>query len=318
MAKRTLLFQTGFESGTRGLPADAHEVFNGVDHSVAPPNDWRVFRRPLPHPWSPSQAKAQMVDSEAPQLGFFDIAYLGGTVEDRFARIIEDPTSSGNHVLQFSITRANEKYPGGSKARVQADIYQNINLTAMSSRLRMYLHPDLAVLHAWEVGFQWLTLQEYWFDPGWEGGEHSFRITLGLCREAGPGRKDLHFSIHGQPIARKGTPVYSQYPGWDLPTWEGVQQSFAVPIGVWLECEVDYRMGNAQTGRFTFRVRPAGGDWVSLFDITNWTYNPLAPQPQPLYGWNPMKLYTSAALVDYVRSCGGVTQVYWDDFAVFV
>jgi len=30
-----------------------------------------------------------------------------------------------------------------------------------------------------------------------------------------------------------------------------------------------------------------------------------------------MKLYTSAALVDYLRSRGGVTQLYWDDFAVY-
>ncbi len=310
-----LLFQTGFEAHTCGLPTDAHEVFTGVDHSVAPPNDWAVFHQRLPHPWSRPGELA--TPGGEPQLGFFDIAYLGGTVADRFARIIDDPTSSGNHVLQFSISRANENYPGGSKARVQADIYQNRNLAAMSCRLRMYLHPDLAVLRDWEVGFRWLTLQEFWFDPGWEGGKLSFRITLGLHREPGAGTKDLHFSVHGQPIARDGTPVFPEYPGWDLPTWESVHRDFPVPIGVWLECETGYRMGDAQTGRFTFRVRPAGGDVVSIFNVTNWTYNPRSPQPQPLYGWNPMKLYTSAALVDYVRSRGGVTQIYWDDLAVF-
>ncbi len=34
-------------------------------------------------------------------------------------------------------------------------------------------------------------------------------------------------------------------------------------------------------------------------------------------GWSPMKLYTSSALVDYVRNAGGAVQIYWDDFVVF-
>ncbi len=317
-----LLFQTGFEPATCGLPADAHEVMGGVDHSVAPPNDWDVFRRRLtpPHLWALPGAPAVDAGDDAsgqPRLGYFDIQYLGGTVAERFARIIEDPTCPGNQVLQFSVTHANERYPGGAKARVQACIYQNRNLTVMGSRVRMYLHPDLAVLRDWERGFNWLTLQELWFSPPWDGGEHTYRISLGLCREPGPGRKMLHFNVHGQPHWEEGMPVFPEYYGWAKPTWEGVQRDFAVPTGVWLECETGYRMGNAETGRFTYRVRVEGGDWVTVFDVTDWTYNPRSPEPQPLYGWSPMKLYTSSALIDYVRHRGGLTQIYWDDFAIY-
>jgi hypothetical protein len=313
-----LLFQTGFEPGTCGLPAAAHEVFTGVDHSVAPPNDWELFRRrlPPPHPWALPGAPAIAETSDAAQLGYFDIQYLGGTPEQRFARIIEDPTCPGNHLLHFSITQANETFPGGSKARVQACIYANRHLTALTSRVRMYLHPDLAALRDWEAGFDWLTLQEYWFGPEWDGGTHPFRISLGLGRAPGPGRKELYVNLQGQPAWEGGMPLVPAYAGWGWPTWEAVQRAFPVPIGVWLECETRYRMGDAATGCFTFRVRPHGGDWAPIFDIRDWTYNPRAPAPQPLYGWSPMKLYTSAALVDYVRSRGGVTQLYWDDLAI--
>lgn len=312
------LFQTGFEPLSRGMPADAHEVITGVDHSVEPPNDWDAFHPhlPPPHPWVGLLVPASHGRIAEPGLGYFDIQYLGGTPAERFARIVEDPTCPGNHVLHFCILQANERYPGGAKSRVQACIYRNRGLTAISSRVRMYLHPDLEVLRGWDIGFKWLTLQEYWFEPAWEGGERTFRITVGLCREPGAGDRELHFNIHGQPVPEKGSPVLPQYSGWDRPTWEKVNYDFPVPTGVWLECETGYRMGDAQTGRFSFRVRPQGGDWVSIFDIRDWTYNPRSARPQPLYGWNPMKLYTSAALTDYVRNRGGFLQVYWDDLAV--
>ncbi len=312
-----VLFRSGFEQGTRGMPVDAHEILEGVDQSCLPPNDWTILRDRLQpsHPWaSNAGAAGDGCDRGAqPALGYFDIQYLGGTVEQRSARIIEDPTCPGNHVLHFRAAHANETFTGGAKARVQASLYENRNLTALCSRVRLYLHPDLHVLRDWDEGFDWLTLQEYWFSPGWVPGGHSFRISLGLQREPGAGRRGLHFNIHGQPGWEDGMPVFPKYAGWGFPTWEQVGHELDVPTGVWLDCRTFYRMGNAASGRFVFQVRLADGAWVTVFDVTDWTYNPQSTDPDPLYGWNPMKLYTSSRLVDYVRSRGGVAQVYWDD-----
>jgi len=273
MLKAELLFHTGFEPGTSGVPAEAHEILIGTDHSVAAANDWDAFRNrlPPPHPWALSGVSPVEAGDAAgtPRLGYFDIQYMGGTAAQRFARIIEDPTQPGNRVLHFSISHPNETFPGGSKARVQACIYGNRNLTAVTSRVRMYLHPDLAVLRDWEVGFDWLTLQEYWYGPSWDGGRHPFRISLGLCREPGAGRKGLHFNIHGQPAWEEGMPVFPKYAGWGWPTWEETQREFSVPTGVWLETETCYRMGDAATGRFTYRIRPQGGAWATIFDVAN-------------------------------------------------
>ena len=313
-----LLFRSGFESGTHGLPDDAHEVITGQDHSVALPNDWNILRARLrpPHPWAlPGPPAAQRTHS--PQLGYFDIQYMGGTVEDRFARVIADPTEPGNSVLHFSIARANEPISDGrSKARIQSCIYENQNLTAMRSRVRMYLHPDLAVLREWEQGFDWLTLQEYWFEPGWTNAGHPFRISVGLCRDPGAGEKPFHFSVHGQPGWEAGLDVCPGAPGWALPTWDKVQREFSVPTGTWLELETCYRQGGEKSGRFRYRLRAGNGPWVELFNVTDWTYNPRSESPAPLWGWSPMKLYTSMELIDYVRSRGGTTQAYWDDLAI--
>jgi len=315
-----VLFRSGFESGTRGIPANAHEILEGVDHSVAPPNDWTALRAQLPpsHPWATGTGAAGEAGARGahPTLGYFDIQYLGGTVAQRSARIIEDPTCPGNQVLHFRAAHANETFPGGAKARVQASLYGNRNLTALCSRVRLYLHPDLDVLREWDAGFDWLTLQEFWFSPGWVPVGRSFRISLGLHREAGAGRRGLHFYVHGQPGWEDGMPVYPKYGGWGFPTWEQVGRAFDVPTGTWLDCRVFYRMGDAVSGRFVFQVRIADGDWIAVFDVTDWTYNPRSAGPDPLYGWNPMKLYTSSRLVDYVRDRGGVAQVYWDDLEI--
>ncbi len=313
-----MLFQSGFEPGTLGVPAEAHEILTGADRSVAPPNDWDALRRNLPpsHPWASAAAGDPPAPTDGPRLGYFDIQYLGGTAEERFARIVEDPTDPGNRVLHFWILHPNERYRGGAKARVQASLYRNRGLTAVTGRVRMYLHPDLEALRGYEPGFAWCTLQELWFGPSWEGGQHPFRISLGLHRDAGAGG-ELHFCVHGQPAHVEGEEHFPQYPGWGRPTWEIVQRGFDVPTGVWIECETQYRMGDATTGRFAYRVRPAGGEWTTIFDVSDWTYNPRSPAPVPLTDWNPMKLYTSAAVVGCVRDSGGATQVFWDDLAIW-
>lgn len=58
-----LIFQTGFEPSTEGLPTDAIEVFSGVDSSVAPPNDW-----------------VKNLDDH-PNIGAFNIQYQGGDTD---------------------------------------------------------------------------------------------------------------------------------------------------------------------------------------------------------------------------------------------
>ena len=59
------------------------------------------------------------------------------------------------------------------------------------------------------------------------------------------------------------------------------------------------------------------GPGMVVFDITNFTHHPNDPNPDGLSHFNPMKLYTSKGLIDYVRDNGKSLQVYWDDFELW-
>ena len=78
-----LIFRSGFEPESVVVPLGRNSDITGCDRSVAPPNDWEKH-----------------LDAN-PKIGRFYVQYQGGTPEDRYARIIPDPTSPGNHVLHF-------------------------------------------------------------------------------------------------------------------------------------------------------------------------------------------------------------------------
>ncbi|MCF6226865.1 MAG: hypothetical protein L3J22_11280, partial [Xanthomonadales bacterium] len=70
-------------------------------------------------------------------------------------------------------------------------------------------------------------------------------------------------------------------------------------------------------GRFILAVTPDSGVRQIIFDVTNFTHHPDDNNPDGLSCYNPMKLYTSGATVDYVRNHNGVLQIYWDDFELW-
>jgi hypothetical protein len=91
-----------------------------------------------------------------------------------------------------------------------------------------------------------------------------------------------------------------------------------VAIGEWLNVEVGYKQGDEDSGRFYLAVgRASDESMTTLFDVTNWTYHPQAPEPIPLTRWNPLKLYTSGEVIDHIRASGGVAQIYWDDLELW-
>ncbi|MHC4886448.1 MAG: hypothetical protein ACYTGH_15340 [Planctomycetota bacterium] len=317
-----IVFRSGFEAGTVGLPSEAIQVFAGNDTSTAPQGNWEVFRTRLmpPHPWAlPGASELSLDASGEPGLGYFDIQYMGGTVDDRFARLAPDPVRPDNQVLHYCISQANEPIANGRfKARVQAAIYENRDVTALKQTVRLRLHEDLDCLHTWERGFDWFTLQELWFEPRWTGEGHAFRISVNLHRDPGPGEKPLHLSVHGQPMWEEGLEESATAPCWAVPSWEEVQRQVSVPVGKWLDLDMEYAQGDKESGRFVYGLCPEGGSRLEVFNIRDWTYNPRSESPAPLWGWNPMKLYTSEELVNYVRSHGGRTQLHWDDLVVSV
>ena len=99
--------------------------------------------------------------------------------------------------------------------------------------------------------------------------------------------------------------------------WAAANTNFNLPFNEWLDMEFYYKEGNNSTGRFYMTVTQSNGQKTVLFDVTNFTYHPENPSPAGLKYINPMKLYSSKEVVDWIsmhQPQNGTLQVYWDDF----
>lgn len=235
------------------------------------------------------------------------IYYEDGNSSGRFARIIPDPTKSGNHVLHYWLKEA--QVPGERKGRFKGRIQMNManfRWTEAYQRYRMYLHPDLQLYRSYPGKSTWFTINELWFGASWKGDANAFRITLGIGKEDGAG-KPLYFIATGE-TKEKGK--------WK-PVWHSLSDKFSVPVGEWLDMEVGYRQGDKNTGRFRVAAKRASdATMTTIIDVHDWTYHPRAKKPVPMTQWNPLKLYTSSSVIDFIRNQGGVAQIYYDDLTI--
>lgn len=246
--------------------------------------------------------------------GDIPIQYEGGTADDRYARIISDPTKAGNHVLHYWLKNAAipTGFKGGDygyKGRIQMNL-SGLNHTAVFARYRMYLHPDLKFYKLYPKENYWFMISELWFRRP-DGVD--FRIHVDIGKEIGV-NTPLYFLAAGN--VRTGG-ERGKNDTWD-PLWGAMNTKFEVPIGEWIDMEIGYKQGDKDSGRFYLAAkRPSDSAPVTVFDITDWTYNPNAGTPTPLTQWNPLKLYTGIKIIKYIQDNGGVAQIYWDDFELF-
>lgn len=280
-----LIFNSGFEPGSTENGASSD--ISGIDNSVSPPNDW-------------------VNDLEThPNIGTYSIQYEGGDDTMRIAEIIEGPTDPLNNVLHYWLEDPNV---GGTKGRIQSNIYGNNNLTEFYQRVRLYLHNDWNILQNSPGTFQWLTLFEFWNNAGFTEEGYPFRININAEKRDGTVGSPLYFGINAE------TKIGSV---WGNLVWSEDNISAPISINQWLTIEIYMKEGDGGSGRFYLAVTPDGGTKEVIFDITNFTHHPDDPNPDGISHFNPMKLYTSNTLVDYVRTNGGVLQVYWDDFELW-
>jgi hypothetical protein len=239
------------------------------------------------------------------------IWYEAGTASDRSVAVVDDPTLPGNKVLHYRIKNA--VVPAGGQGQFKARIQTQFRPpapTVVYERFRLYLHPDVALYRAYPQSNNWFMVSET--RAGAQNTDpYVFRITLNIVKLAGAG-EPLHFSVAGD--TRTGG---SSGQGTWANLWGLFHPQFDVPTGKWMNVEIGYRSGDASTGRFYLAVQPEGDPTKTvLFDHTNWTYHPGAPGPVPFSNTQPLKLYTSDDIVNFIGNNGGTVQIYWDDFEV--
>lgn len=245
------------------------------------------------------------------RLGEPEIQYQGGGTDEREARIVDDPTTPGNRALQFWLRLANVRDMEGSplKGRVQMNVYGNEGVRRVAMSVRMYLHPDFSLVLGYPGKMEWLTISEWWNNAGWTNEAYPFRISVNLAKEGNGTTGRLVFKAHAQALEATRR-------RWRHVVWEQTNRSFTVPVGKWMTLEYGFEEGGQKTGRFFMAATPEGGERAAVFDIRGYTHHPDDPAPDGLSHWNPIKLYTSAQLIDHVRGKGGALEILWDDLRI--
>lgn len=285
-----LIFQSGFQNDTvisRGSDAD----IVGADKKLPGHNDW-----------------VKDLDNH-PNIGNFNLQYQGGDSSMRHAKIIPEPGRPDNHVLQFWLKEPNV---GGSKGRIQANLYGNNGLKEFYQSVRIFLHDDFNTVRTFPKTLHWLTLVEFWNNITWsQTVPYRFRITLGIGKPVAT-ESDLYFILDAEDceLFPDDRQKYST-------VWAETNKNVKVPIGKWFTMEYYYKEGDHQNGRFYMAITPDNEARIIIFDVQKITHNTQDPSPDGVGDFNPLKLYTSKELIEHMKSNGKTLQMFWDDFKLW-
>ena len=285
-----LIFNSGFEPQTRTFEEESGSVdIIGIDSSVSPPNDWENDLEN--HPF----------------IGSFKVQYQGGDSTMRRAVIAPDPLNTINNTMHFWILEPNVD---DIKGRVQANLYNSDNgIKKLYYSVRLYLPKDFNTIKNAPFDFDWLTLMEFWNNANWTGEDFLFRAKVDL-KKVSESADSLRVRVSGQ--------AYDEQNGnWSNDVWEYTNPDFLVPVQKWMTLKMYFVEGDECTGRFMFTITPDGEAETIVHDVRNFTHHPLDPDPDGLKHFNPMKLYTSDDLIEYITDSGSLLNVFWDDFEIW-
>ncbi len=286
---QSCLFRSGFEPATtlrqyelNGHPNPKYADLYGTDYTTG--YDW----------------EADLDDQ--PCVGNFRIYYETGDTTRVRASLAPDPLDSNNTVLKFRLYKANVLDVPHPKGRIQAALHQNEQLSAFGWRVRLWLHPDIGLLREYQGTITWFTLMEVWNNLPTQ--DWPFRISLNVVKPEAAAGSGLFFRLHGQTLGPGG---------WE-DVWAHTDTAHEVPLGQWITLETHFVEGDAAHGRYHLQLIDSLGQVYTLFDLTNYTHHPDDPAPDGVRSFNPMKLYTSATLIDSMAAHDAELSACWDDF----
>jgi hypothetical protein len=291
-----LAFNSGFEPNSSTTLQDdgsQKQYMYGIDNSVAAPNDWDNF-------------------SADPGLGSFYFEYEAGSPTQRGATIIPYASAPDQHMLRFQIKEANVGSAETGKGRVQASIVGNVNLKNFYYTVKLFVPNNLTLLKYYDHNggaINWLTIMEFWNNPPWVDSAHPFRISLNLVRPEF-GTELFYLRLTAQKANAAGKFVSGEN------IWEHTDLT-PLPLAKWLSLTVHFVEGKGNSGRAYLAIAQGGSTPRVVFDVSNTTCHPDDPSPDGFTHISPMKLYTSAKLISYLKGKGSSLYMYWDNFAFY-
>lgn len=285
-----MLFQTGFNNTSLTNGPYQNAEFSGTDASLSDHNNWSDF---VSHS----------------NVGYVEIGYEAGNDDQRIAQIVSDPDSAANQVMSFRIMEPHIKEGSHEKGRVQLSVNDNQCIKEIYQTVRLKLHPDMAYLMDWDKRVPWLTVFEFWNNATWSNEKRTFRVTVNLFKDAEGPVDEIHFHV-------KADHQRCNICDWES-DWEQEATNFAIPFGTWMEIELYLLEGDENNGRFYMAVTPEGGSKVVLFNITNNTQHLKEKCPDGFTHFQPMKLYTSDEVINYMKDGNKRLELFWDDWKLY-
>lgn len=287
-----LLFQSGFEGHTSIVPAGQYNHRIVGKEGTLVKSDWGADIESI--------------------MDRISITYTKGDSTKRLASIVPDPVNPKNKVLRFLI-----KEPWMTdtteKARIQCDFYGiKKGLKEFAQSVRVYLHEDMNELRHYPDAIHWFTIVELWNNVAWRpmipyGG----RLTLGITKPVAD-ESDFYFEVDAQDIDRN-QPADKRFKS----LWIEKNHEVKVPVGEWFTLEYYYKEGDKDNGRFYMTIETKDGNKQTVFDITNLTHNSQDSSPDGITDFNPLKLYTSKEVANYMKAKNKALQIYWDDLKLW-
>ena len=264
---------------------------------------------------------------------FGDVRFYfeGGSTAQRSVTVVEDPDDPTNSVLYTRVDAPNVlsgqtcddapsaspcDAPGDHKARIQMVLRENPNLQRFDYQVRLRLGPGFTALRdaandpEAPLTSHWMTIAEFWNNLANEA--YPFRITLGVHPHAGAG---LELALKADKRITNDDGSYTWKHLW--PEEEAVAD-YEVPIEQWFTLHVSLTAGDEDTGRATVSLVQEDGSLATLIDVTGLTQHPDEPAEarDGFKDINPIKVYTSGAIVCGLAADGYPLDIWWDDFAI--
>ncbi len=281
----SLVFQSGFEGNTRIIQYGESTNDNIIG-------------------FDPDLEKSNWNDLNTNEIKTMYINYAGGDKNIRGAEIVQDPTNPDNKVLRYWANNYWSTTDGEEKTRVQLELYDiKDGYKEFAQSVRVYIPEDFrSALKGYSKSITWFTISEFWNNASW-AEDYGFRVSLGIGRDAAPS-EDYYFTLGAEDDGFKNV-------------WTATDKKVKIPFGKWFTMYYLFKEGNKETGRFYMTIKPDGEQEQVVFDVHDFTHCTTDPSPDGLNAYNPMKMYTSKELMQYVNLRGKTLEIFWDDFKLW-
>ena len=182
------------------------------------------------------------------------------------------------------------------------DLAKRPGFHSVVSEMSVFLPVTMEELNQCPYPITWLTLQEFW--NALQGSHKTtFRITIGLWKSK---RGGLHFGFKAQDY------IDGKY----IDVERGDDEQQEVPIGRWFRLRTVIEEGDSTSGFFRLTMLDEDQEHI-LYERTMQTMSTAICEGRyPRKGFNylqPVKLYTSAWLTEWMKNRGHAIEAYFTD-----